>query len=645
MPAPYTKFTNLDFDQIKTSIKDYLRANSNFTDFDFEGSNFSILIDTLAYNTYINAFNSNMVVNESFLDSATVRQNVVSLARQIGYVPRSRTASKAQIYFDVPVNTTSPTVTLEANIVCVGSVNDTSYIFSIPESITTTVNNGVASFGSESDPIDVYEGRLLSFQFPPVNGSLDQKFILDNPYIDTSTLVIRVKGSQDSGFGEEYKQVDNIVEINKNSKIYLIQEVQDEKYEIIFGDGVFGKKLENGAIITATYIVTDGKDGNGASNFSFAGTFTGSSGESIVPTSGNVIINTRNASSNGGDIESINSIKYFAPRLYSSQYRAVTSRDYESVIQSIYPNTESISVVGGENLSPPKYGTVIISIKPKNGDYVSDFDKQLILTKLKNYSVSGINAEINDIKVLYVEIDSSVYYNSSEVSTVENLKTNILKALDAYANSVDLNKFGGRFKYSRILQTIDNVDRAVTSNITKVIIRRNLKALVNQFAQYELCFGNQFHINPEGFNIKSTGFKVSGSSDTLYFTDIPNTISGTGLLDNSGMGTIAAVRLPTSENSKYTVILKSIGTVNYMTGEIVIGTIDITSTERDNDIIEIQAFPESNDIIGLNDLYLNFNVGASTINMVRDTVSSGDQISGVGYKVTSSYSTGNLIRK
>jgi hypothetical protein len=627
---PFTKFTNLDFDQIKTSIKDYLRANSTFTDFDFEGSNFSVLIDTLAYNTYITAFNSNMIVNESFLDSATLRENVVSLARNIGYVPRSRTAAKAQVSFNVSTTTVTPTLTLQAGLVCVGSVDNTSYTFSIPDNISSNVVGGTASFNN----IDIYQGTFLTKQFV-VDGSLDQRFILNNSSIDTSTIFVYVKGVNDSGLGTEYSLVDNILEVDSSSRIYLLQEVQDEKYELLFGDGLIGKKLENNSIITVNYIVTDGEEGNGASSFSFSGSIRSAS-NGIVDI-GSVSITTNQPSQNGSDIESIDSIKYFAPRIYSSQYRAVTSRDYEAIIKKIYPDTESVAVIGGEELDPPEFGTVSISIKPKNGTFVSDFNKQQIINKLKQYSISGINQKIIDLKILYVEIDSSIYYNYSQVSTVESLKTKVINSLTEYSNSIDLNSFGGRFKYSKVLQIIDNSDTSITSNITKVRIRRDLMAMINQSAQYELCFGNKFHINSAGFNIKSTGFKISIDSDTVYLTDLPNSDGKTGIL---------SIVKPLSDGT-IRVVVKSAGTVDYTKGEIKLGTVNIISTSKANNIIEVQAFPESNDVLGLKDLYLNFSISESTINMVRDVIASGDEISGTLFArdyYTSSYSNGNLIR-
>jgi hypothetical protein len=571
-----------------------------------------------------------MVVNESFLDSATLRENVVSLARNIGYVPRSRTAAKAIVSFNVSTTANTPTLTLQAGLACVGSVDNTSYTFSIPDNISANVVSGVASFNN----IEIYQGTFLTKQFV-VDGSLDQRFILNNSFIDTSTISVYVKGINDSGLGVEYSSVDNILEVNSSSRIYLLQEVQDEKYELLFGDGLIGQKLENNAVITVNYIVTDGEEGNGASSFSFSGSIRNASNATIDI--GSVSVITNQSSQNGSEIESIDSVKYFAPRIYSSQYRAVTSRDYEAIIKKIYPDTESVAVIGGEELDPPEFGSVSISIKPKNGTFVSDFNKQQIINKLKQYSISGINQKIIDLKILYVEIDSSIYYNYAQVSTVESLKTKVVNSLTEYSDSVDLNSFGGRFKYSKVLQIIDNTDTSITSNITKIKIRRDLKALVNQFAQYELCFGNKFHINSDGFNIKSTGFKISADPDTVYLTDVPNVDGKTGII---------SIVKPLN-NGTTRIVAQSAGTVDYAKGEIKLGTINIISTSKENDIIEIQAFPESNDVVGLRDLYLNFSIEKSTINMVRDVIASGDEISGTVFArdyYTSSYSNGNLIR-
>ena len=647
---PFTQFTSLDFDQIKVQIKDFLRSNSNFTDFDFEGSNFSILIDTLAYNTYINAFNANLVANESFLDSATIRENVVSLARNIGYVPRSKTAAIAKVKIgDINVGTTNDAttkfLTLKSGLVVVGNSDNSTFRFSIPDDVISSriKDIGGTSYAQFDEPIDVYEGTLLSRVYR-IDTSKDQRFIIDSPNIDSSTLRVYVSGPSDTGLGRNYRMIDNILSIDKNSEIFLAQEVQDEKYEILFGDGLFGRKLENKSVVTATYIVTDGVAGNGPSNFSFQGSFTKSDGTLFTP-SDTISISTVQNASNGAEVEDVSSIKYLAPRLYSAQYRAVTPRDYEAIIATIFPQTESVAVIGGEELDPPQFGKVQISIKPKNGTFVSDFDKSQIKNKLKNYAIAGINSEIVDLKLLYVEVNSTIYYNPSQIDSASNLRTSIIKGLNEYANNVELNKFGGRFKYSKVSTLIDRIDNGITSNITKVIVRRDMKALINQFAQYELCFGNRFNVNSAGYNIKSTGFTIAGFNDTAYITDVPNKNTA-GDLDGSHMGTLSVITK--NNKNEQRVIVKDAGVVDYKKGEVILNTINITSTVNDNNIIEIQAFPESNDVVGLKDLYLNFDVSKSTINTVKDVIASGEDVSGVVFTrdyYTSSYSNGDLERK
>ena len=637
---PVSKFTNLDFDQIKDQIRQYLRSNSNFTDFDFEGSNMSILIDILAYNTYISAFNSNMVVNESFLDSATLRENVVSLARNIGYVPRSRKSAQAVINFDFKFNGNSNTVKLNKGLVCVGASNNTSFTFSIPEDViaASPVDQGSNILvnpprTAKFENLIVYQGTLLKKNFV-VNGSLDQRFILENSFIDTESIRVFVrKGGATAGL--EYSRIDNITALDSTSNIYLIQEIKDEKYELLFGDGFFGTKLGDGDIIEISYIITDGKAGNDGKFFSYSADAVDDAGNPLAA-SVTPVINTIQNAKGGGDIEDIDSIKYIAPRVYSSQYRAVTTKDYEAIIQSVFPDAESVSVVGGEELDPPEFGTVVLSIKPRNATFLSDFTKTRILDQLKSYAIAGINQRIVDLKILYIELDSAVYYNTNVYDETDTLKAQVTQSLTNYGRSTNLNRFGGRFKYSDSVAVIDDTNKAITSNITKVVMRRDLKPVFNSFAQYELCFGNEFHVNKDGRNIKSTGFTISGRSDLLYFTDIPNPDLKTGQL--------AVIQLAEVESDSSAVVLPSAGTVDYVKGEIIINTLNITSTTRGSGLIEIQAFPESNDIIGLKDLYLQLDMANTKINMVRDTISSGQQISGIGYRTTSSYSNGTIIR-
>jgi hypothetical protein len=622
----FTDFTNLDFDQIRASIKDYLRANSTFTDFDFEGSNFSILIDVLAYNSYLTAYNTNMVANEAFLDSATIRENVVSLARNIGFVPLSRRASKASISFIVTgINPQVKTATLKAGVVCTGNLDNTSYIFSIPEDVTVGVANQEAIFSN----IDIYEGTYLTKTFTVDTSQPNQKYIIPNPYVDTSTIRVNVNTG---GTIDQYSAVDSIVGINSTSQIFLIQEISDEKYELFFGDGIFGKKLSNANQVNASYIVTNGPAGNGASNFTFSGTIKDNTDATISANIGVVVTNT--ASQNGDNIQSTESVRYYAPRLYSAQNRAVTASDYEALLPSIYPNIESVTAYGGEELTPPQYGKVFIAAKPKNSDYLSETTKESILNSLKKYTVAGIQPVFVDINTLYIELDSTVYYNSNYVGSVSNLQSQITNSLTTYSQSTDLNKFGGRFKYSKALRIIDATSTSVTSNITKVKIRRNLGTLINEPTNYYVCFENKFHTDADGYNIKTTGFYVKNQSDVVYISDNPNTDMKTGRL------------FLFSIDSKNNIVIKSnnIGSINYTTGILNIDNITVTSTLKPNNIIEIEAIPESNDIIAKKSIYLILDIGKSIISVEKDLISSGENTSGSNFTPESSYLSGTKIR-
>jgi len=622
----FTDFTNLDFDQIRASIKDYLRANSTFTDFDFEGSNFSVLIDVLAYNSYLTAYNTNMVANEAFLDSATVRENVVSLARNIGFVPLSRRAAKANISFIATgISTSVKTATLKSGIVCTGSLDNTSYIFSTPEDITVGVVGGQAIFSE----IDIYEGTFLTKSFTVNNSQPNQKYIIPNPYVDTSTIRVNVNNG---GTNEQYVAVDNIVSISSASQIFLVQEIADEKYELFFGDGVFGKKITNGSQITASYIVTNGPAGNGASNFTFSGTIQDNSNNALSPNVGIVVTNV--PSQNGDDIQSTDSIRYYAPRLYASQYRAVTAGDYEALLPSIYSNIESVTAYGGEELDPPQYGKVFLAVKPKNSEYLSEATKENILSLLKKYTIAGIKPEFVDVNVLYVELESTVYYNSNFVGSVDTLKSQVASSLTAFSNSTDLNKFGGRFKYSKALRVIDATNTAITSNITRVKIRRNVGVVLGKPTQYEVCFENRFSdLSADGFNLRSTGFYVKNVADVVYISDIPKPDMKTGTLF---LFSLIGEKVITQS--------KNIGTVDYIIGKINIDNINVISTLRPNNIIELEATPYSNDVIAKKTIYLKLDIGTSTISMVKDVISSGENASGSMFNPESSYTYDRKVR-
>jgi hypothetical protein len=633
---PLVNFANLDFDQIKTSIKDYLRSNSNFTDYDFEGSNLSVIIDILAYNTYITSYNANMVSNEVFIDSATLRENVVSLARNIGYVPRSSTSSRADISFfiDTSSYTTKPeSITLNKGIVCSTTTFGTeSYTFSILDDITVPVIDNVASFNN----IIVYEGTYITSNFIVDSFNPNQRFILPNSQIDTTSIRVSVKPSQFSDIKRKYIQADSLFDITSESPVFWVQEIEDERYELIFGDGVFGKKLESPNYIEVSYLVSNGENANNISQFNFSGKLT-SSRESVIINSGISLITTNQSSFDGSEIETIESIKKYATRIYSTQNRAVTARDYESIVPTIYPETESISVFGGEELSPPQFGKVFISIKPTNGAYLSNLIKDNIKRDLKKYAVAGIVPEIIDLKYLYIEPNVSVYFNSNLAPSASSISNIVSTNIERYADSSELNKFGARFKYSKFLKIIDDSSNAITSNITTIVMRRDLRPLLNSFTEYEICFGNRFHIkNENGYNIKSSGFNVSGIVGTVYLSDIPNA--------NKETGSVFLFRLNSPTQPE--IIKKSIGTIDYIKGEVKLFPINIINTSLNIGfpIIEISVSPYSNDVIGLQDLYLQLDMTKTVINIKPDNISSGNDITGTNYVVTSSYTNGILVR-
>jgi len=640
---PLANFTNLDFDQVKTTLTNYIQSNSNFTDYDFQGSNLSTIIDLLAYNTYITSYNANMVTNEVFIDSATLRENIISLARNIGYVPRSKKAARAVISFTVNTTNIIPTpatLTLKAGPVAgtSGSFGNSSYIFSILEDISVPVRDGVAEFNN----ITIYEGTLLTSNFTFNSRDVNQKFILPNAGIDTDLISVKVKTNESSTAAASYKLQDSLFDINSSSNVYYIQEVEDERYQIFFGDGIFGKSLKDGNFIPINYIITNGDSANGVNSFTFNGRLTYiRNAQTYTVTSGISLITTELSSSGGEVIESTDSIKKFAPRIYASQNRCLTANDYETLIPSrIYPETESISVFGGEEVIPPQYGKVFISIKPKSGDFIPNLIKENIKLKLKKYAVAGIVPEILDLKYLFLEIDSKVYYNSNLAPSAEYISSIIQNNANKYAESSEMNKYGARFKYSKFLKIIDDSQDAVTSNITTVNMRRDLRVQINTWAEYTIGFGNAFHIRSmNGYNIKSSAFRVNGIANAdVYISDIPNV--------NRITGSLFLFTIPAINSATPTIVKRNVGNINYVSGIITLNPINIQSgmMKDGQTTIEIGVIPSSNDVIGLQDLYLQLDISSSTFEMVVDEIASGLDPSASNYLVSSSYSNGALVR-
>ena len=639
---PLVNFTNLDFEGVKSALTEYLKSNSNFTDYDFEGSNLSSIVDLLAYNTYITSYNANMVANEVFIDTATLRENVVALARNIGYTPRSRKAATSSISFFVDTSNITPTpasLTLRKGTVAAsnGRFGGTSGAFCILDDITVPVINGIASFNN----ISIFEGSSLEKNFTYSARNPQQKFILPNAGIDTELLRVTVKNNQSSTASVTYTLQDNLFYVGSESKIYYLQEVADERYELFFGDGVFGQKLDDQNYITVSYIATNGDSGNGMNQFRFNGRITYTrDGREYTVTSGLSLLTTDYSSRGGDSIEGVESVRKFAPKIYATQNRAVTADDYETLVPSkIYPDTESISVFGGEELVPPQYGKVFISIKPRFGDFLPNLLKENIKSKLKKYAVAGVVPEILDLKYLYIEVSSKVYYNTNLAPSSAEVSTIVSNNAAKYADSTELNRYGARFKYSKFLKIIDDSHQSVTSNITLINMRRDLRIVPNTFAEYQIGFGNRFHIRSnDGYNIKSSAFRVSGIQENVYIGDIP---SSDGLT-----GSIFFFTLPNVGSENPTILRSNVGSVDYVNGIITINAINILGgMEKDGQqVIEIQATPSSNDVVGLQDLYLQLDNSNSTFEMVPDQIASGIDPSASTYTVSSSYSNGNLVR-
>ena len=634
---PLLNFTSLDFDQIKTTLKEVLKTNDNFTDYDFEGSNLSSIIDLLAYNTYITSYNANMVANEVFLDSATLRENVVALARNIGYLPRSRRASTCNINFFVDTSTISAnpsSLTLKAGPVAAtaNQFGNQSYVFNILEDETVSVTDGIADF-----QLTVSEGILVNQSFTYSSRNPNQRFILGNSGIDISTLKVGVRPTDTSTVKVEYTQNVSLFDQNTNnvlsgsSTIYFVQEVEDEQYELIFGDGVFGKALEDGNVVEISYLVCAGEEANRISNFTFSGklVYLQNSIENTI-TSGISLVTADLPSSGGQAIESVASIKKYAPQVYGTQDRAITANDYEVLIPNkIYTEAESISVFGGEELVPPQFGKVFISIKPRNGDYVSQAIKENIKRDLRKYSVTGIVPEILDLKYLYVITNSKVYYNTKQSSDAASISSVVQNNIQKYADSSELNKYGTRFKYSKFLGIIDQSHPAITSNITSIQMRRDLRLAVDTFAEYAIDFGNHMHVQSlSGYNIKSSAFRVLDITDDVYLFDEP--------IDRR-TGTISLYSLQSQGSTTPVVRRRNVGAIDYVKGRITLNPINIVSGKNKDgqQIMEIFAVPHSNDVIGLQDLYLQLDT--SSVEMIVDEISSGADPSGSTYKSSTSY--------
>ena len=590
---PYTQVANLDFEEIKVALKEYLRANSDFTDYDFEGSALATLIDTLAYNTYYTAFNTNMVVNEMFLDSATLRDNVVALAKQLGYRAKSITAPTAYIDFTVNYNTpgTDTELVLKAGTGFVATYDNTLYQYVTLDDVKVQVLNGSTAFFSQ---VPVKEGTQITNTFT-VNSSLtNQRFVLDNRNIDTNTILVKVFPTGGS-FNEQYFVSDNILDVNSESKVFFLDEIEDERYELIFGDGVLGQKLPNGARVEVSYLTTNGPASNGVKTFVFSGIVENVDGATPNNT---VTINKVVASAGGEDRESIKKIKYNAPKIYAAQNRAVTSNDYDALIRRIYPAVSDIIIFGGEDQDPPQYGRVFIAIKPEDASYITSITKQEIRSELKKFSIASVIPEIVDPSILFVELTSKIYYNRAKTSDrPAQIQGKAISALSDYIENSDTEKFNGKFRYSKAISVIDQSDISINSNLTSVTMRKDFIPQLNSTFYYEICYQNAFADDDDPV-VFSTGFTVTEYPNfTVYLED--------------RLGKMVLYRLDAASGEKI-VLDDFIGTVDYEKGEVKLNDLTIIKGSFSDNRIQLRALPRQNDITAIREVYLDVDIANSS---------------------------------
>ena len=597
---PYTQVANLDFEDIKIALKEYLRAQSDFTDYDFDGSALSTLIDTLAYNTYYTAFNANMVVNELFIDSATLRDNVVAIAKQLGYRPKSATSPTAYVSFNVTYNnpTTDTEIILKKGTGFIASYDNNIYQYVTLDDVAAQVSNGVAIF----ENIEVKEGTQLVNTYT-VNTSLNsQRFILDNQDIDTNTIRVRVFPTGGS-FNEPWLVSDNIIGVDGESKVFFLEEIEDERYELLFGDGVLGKKLENGARVEVSYLTTAGPESNGVRTFVFSGVLENSQG--VSPSSFGVSITSTVASSGGEEIESTQKIKYTAPKSYGTQDRAVTADDYSTIIRRIYPATSDIIIFGGEDQDPPQYGKVFIVLKPKDASYLTSLTKNAIVEELQKYSVASIEPEIVDPSILYVELNSKIYYNRNVTDeTPSIIRDKVIAAVQSYIDTSDIEKFKGKFRHSKMVGVIDDADRAINSNLTEVTMRKDFYPQLNSTFYYEICFQNAFDIDCDESVLSSTGFRV---------TEYPNFDVYIEDRDDK----IVLYRLDAVTGEKV-VLDKEVGDIDYEKGELRLYNMTIIKGSFFDNRISFRVKPLSNDIQALREVYLDVDVANSSFTAYKE---------------------------
>ena len=609
--------SDYDFDAIKINLKSFLQGQSQFQDYDFEGSSLNILLDILSYNTHYLAYLANMATNELYLDSADIRNNIVSLAKMIGYTPSSPKAPMASI--DIQVNNaTGTSVTMNKGTVFTTSVDDVSYQYVTNSDVTIAPNSGVYKFSG----VPIYEGSLVTFKYTVDSTDVDQKFILPNANIDTTTLLVKVQNSSSDTTTNTYALAGGYNNVTATSKVYFIQEGQDGKFEIYFGDGVNGHAVSDGNIVILEYIVTNKTLSNNASSFSLSGTIGGFS---------DVTITTVSNSQGGSESQDNESIRHNAPLHYAAQDRAVTTTDYETLVRSIYPNALSVSAWGGEDDETPRYGIVKIGIKAASGSTLTETTKQDIVNKLKPYNVASVAPQIIDPETTSVLLTSTVKYNASTTTkSADTLKSEIITAITNF-NTNQLQKFDSVYRHSKVTGLIDDVDNSILSNITTIKVRKEFTPTLAASNKYDIYFRNALfnphtgHNSAAGGILSSTGFKVTGS-DLEQF------------LDDDGNGNVRRYYLSSGIR---TYSNETQGTINYTTGQITLNSLNVASISNIRGVtsttIELTVTPSSNDIVPVRDQIIEIDISNSIVNVETDSFVGGSADAGVGYTTTSSY--------
>ena len=618
--ATKLEISELDFDGIKANLKTFLSQQNEFTDYNFEGSGMSVLLDTLAYNTHYLAYNANMLANEMYLDSADLRSSVVSLAKQVGYTPTSCTSSTAVL--DVLVNNASgASLTMSRGTKFTTTVDGQSYSFVNNADVSITPASGVYQFND----LTVYEGSYLNYKYTVSTSDIDQRFIIPNDSVDTTTLTVKVQESSSDSTTNTYALATGITALDSTSKVYFLQEVEGGRFEVYFGDGVLGKAVADGNIVILDYINCNRDAPNGASSFTLSGTIGGFSSATVT---------TDSNATGGTGLESISSIKYNAPRDYTAQDRAVTAEDYKVLVKSLYANAQAVQVYGGEDAETPDYGKVYISIKAKSGSNLTVATKESIVTSLKQYAVASVTPVIIDPETTYITLVVNFKYNSGiTTKDVTTLQTNVLSKVATYNNDT-LEDFTGMFRYSQLIEDINGADTSILSNITTLKMYKYITPTLNSALKYTLSFNNAFYNPHSGHNasaggiISSTGFKINDDSS-----------ANEHWLDDDGEGNLRAYYLSGSTRV-YTD--STYGTVNYTTGEVVLTSAHLTSISNVDGAtstrVRVFAIPNSNDIVPVRNQVLSIDTSNSTITGEVDAIVSGSSQAGTSYTTTSSYS-------